>query len=83
MHYLLIVVFAMVDAPLIYLAYRVIFRDAEEFLESLRFWLTPDILSAFRGEFWEDWWAEMKLGLFVAATAGLIMVEAGVYQSLM
>lgn len=43
------------------LLFKPLFGTAEGFWECVKFWLRPDILSAFRGEFWDDWWAEMKL----------------------
>lgn len=42
-----------------------VFREWEEFWECIRFWLTPDWLSAFRGEFGEDMWSEMRLFFWV------------------
>ena len=36
--------------------FRVFFSGLSDFLQALRFWLTPDIFSLFRGEFMEDWW---------------------------
>ena len=61
------------------LLFKPFFGDLGGFLECLRFWLTPDIFSLFRGEWAEDWWAEMKLGMWLicgvavgfAAYAGL------------
>jgi hypothetical protein len=37
------------------------FGNADNFLEAIRFLVTPDIISALRGEGWEDWWQEIKL----------------------
>lgn len=39
----------------------VIFNNWGRFFESVRFWLTPDLISAFRGEWAEDYWAEMVM----------------------
>jgi hypothetical protein len=36
-------------------------RFDRRFLEAIRFWFTPEIISALRGRFWDDWWAEGKL----------------------
>jgi hypothetical protein len=47
------------------LFFKPVFGDAGCFWECVRFWLTPDILSLFRGEWGEDWWAEMKLGVWL------------------
>ena len=39
------------------------------------FLFTPNVLSAFRGEFYEDWWEELKLALFLASATCLILAE--------
>ncbi|TET37536.1 MAG: hypothetical protein E3J72_05620 [Planctomycetota bacterium] len=41
------------------------FGNAGNFLEAIKFWFTPDIISALRGEGWEDWWQELKLLIFL------------------
>ena len=41
--------------------YKLFFRDMHELFDSIKFWLTPDIISLFRGEYLEDTWAEWKL----------------------
>ena len=47
-----------------------IFGSKENFFEAVRFYLTPNIISLFRGEMHEDWWAEMKIFLWLAGSAG-------------
>ena len=37
------------------------FDDRDDLMESIRFWFTPDIISIFRGEFWQDEWSSFKL----------------------
>jgi hypothetical protein len=36
--------------------FRPFFGDAAGFFACLRFWFTPDLFIALRGEFWDDWW---------------------------
>ena len=43
------------------LLYMLLFEDWDDFLECVKFWLMPDIISMFRGKYWEDAWAELKL----------------------
>ena len=45
--------------------FRMIFKDIDDFNESIRFTLTPNIFSLFRGEYLRDRMGEFKLGLFV------------------
>jgi hypothetical protein len=51
------------------LFFKPFFNTREEFIDCLKFWLTPDIISMFRGEYWDDWWAEAKLGLWLSVAA--------------
>ena len=51
------------------LLFKPFFGDKEEFMRCVKFWLTPNIVSLFRGEYTEDWKAEMKLGLWLGAGA--------------
>ena len=54
--------------------FRTFFEGLDDFLECIRYYLTPDILSAFRGELHEDWWAEWKLFIYfgVCAAGGFL-----------
>jgi len=47
------------------LLFKLFFSDLSEFGEAIRFWFTPEIVSMFRGEWGQDWWAEVKLGLWL------------------
>ena len=47
--------------------FKPLFGDKDELLRCIKFWLTPDIVSLFRGQYGEDRWAEMKLGLWLVA----------------
>ena len=48
------------------LMFKPIFGNAQGFGQCVKFWLTPDVFSLFRGEYCEDRWNEMKLGLWIA-----------------
>lgn len=69
------VVLGLANIPLYLLVGRLFFKDFEDFGGAIGFLLTPDIFSAFSGEFWEDWWAELKLFLFAAVCGLLVWVE--------
>ena len=47
------------------LLFKPFFGDWGGFWDCVRFWFTPDIISLFCGEWEEDRWAEMKLGLWL------------------
>ncbi len=50
--------------------FKPFFGDFSAFFECVRFWFTPDLFSMFRGEWMEDTFAEMKLGLWIVCGAG-------------
>lgn len=52
-----------------------IFIDYDDFQESLRYLLTPDFISFFRGEYWKDRTAEFKFGFFVILCVMVTIVE--------
>ena len=52
------------------LLFKPFFGDFGGFGDCLKFWLTPDIISLFRGEFYEDWWAGTKLGVWLLLGTG-------------
>ena len=50
--------------------FRVFFDNLGDFFECVRFWIMPDITSAFRGEWHDDQWSELKLFLYLALCVG-------------
>lgn len=52
------------------LLFRAFFEDWAGFWECVRYYLTPDILSLFRGEYGADVWASLKLGVYTFLSAG-------------
>ncbi len=61
----LLAVLGVLNIPVYILIGWVLFEDWWGFWESVKFWLTPDIISWFRGEYGEDMLSEMKLWYFV------------------
>lgn len=58
------------------------FGDWSGFWECVRFWLTPDIISLFRGEYGKDKWAEIKLFIFLFLCAATVRGEFLLVKSL-
>lgn len=69
------IILAVANLPTYFLLGWVVFREWDEFLECLRFWVTPDIISMFQGEYWDDRWAEMKLFFWAALCALSVYLE--------
>lgn len=59
------------------LLFRVIFGNSQTFWESVRFWLTPDIFSWFRGEWFADFLGELRLFIWLGAGFGTFILVAG------
>ncbi len=53
-----------VNIPVFWLLGWVVFREWDEFVECVRFWITPEIVSAFQGEYYDSFWGKMRLGLW-------------------
>jgi hypothetical protein len=51
--------------------FKPFFQDWSGFRECIKFWLRPDIISLFRGEYDEDRWATLKLFVWFALSLGL------------
>lgn len=62
-----------------FLLYKWLFDDIYEFGECLKFWLMPDIISLLRGQWDKDWWAELKLLVWLGMT---ILMGWGAYAQL-
>ena len=51
------------------LLFKPFFKDWSGFWDCVKFWMKPDWISWFQGEGVEDWWAEMKLGVWIVLSA--------------
>ena len=46
--------------------YKMLFDGWEDMADCIGYWLTPDIISLFRGEWVDDQWGQMKVLVFLA-----------------
>lgn len=53
-----------------YMLYKLLFDTWDEFIHCVKFCFTPDIISLFRGQYYEDMWAELKLIFWLVVTVG-------------
>ncbi len=70
------IILVVVNIPVCWFLGWIVFRHWEDFWDCVKFWLTPDIISAFRGEWIEDQWAQTKLFLWVALCAAAVFGES-------
>lgn len=76
----LAILLAVLNIPLYWILYRTLFTDLDELVDAIKFWITPEIFSAFRGEYWDDIWAEFKLLLLVLGCVAFVILEYGGLQ---
>lgn len=71
----ILTILIVVNIPLYYFSWKWIFKCWEGFWECVRFWLTPDIVSMFRGEYGQDWFSELKLGWWIFLCVAAVAIE--------
>ncbi len=76
------IVLAVVNIPLYAFVGRMFFRTWDDFRQAARFRPTPGFAFLFRGEYWKDWRAELKLALFLIACAAMVYGEYMAIQAL-
>jgi hypothetical protein len=74
-NYVLLGVLVAANIPVYWLLYKMLFGNAEELLQAIAYWFTPDVFSLFRGEYMEDWWAEVKLGALISLSGAAVWFE--------
>jgi hypothetical protein len=60
----------LIGSLMAWLLFRFFFDDFGDFMERVRFWITPDIVSMFQGEWLENEWASTKLFIYVGLCVG-------------
>jgi len=63
--------------------YKSIFNNNNEFKKAVRYSFTPDLISLFRGEFWEDKSKELKVGMFILLCIVITVLEYAVVSSVL
>ncbi len=80
MNWISLIIIAIFNIPMYLYLGKIFFEDWQGFCEAIRFWLTPEIISAFRGEYWEDVFSELKLFVYLICCALIVFAE---YQLIM
>jgi hypothetical protein len=70
------------NIPVYFVLGWLFFGDWDEFLESLQFWITPDVISLFRGEWEEDWWAEIRFWFWIVCCTACVYGEGWLVQQI-
>lgn len=51
--------------------FRLIFRDWDDFCECVVYSLKPDVYSWLQGDLEEDWWAEMRMYVWIGVSVAV------------
>ncbi len=51
------------------LTFKTFFDGLDDLWECVKFWFTPDLFSALKGQLEHDWWSELKLFVWLALGA--------------
>ena len=73
--YLPWVILTVVNLPIFIFLGKLVFGDLQGFLDAIYFWFKPDLWSFLDGQLTEDWWASLKLGLFMATCGAALAAE--------
>lgn len=70
-----IVVVGILNFPVFVLVGYGFYGSWDNYWSAVKFWIIPDVISLFRGEYVDDIWAELGLFFFVAICVGIIIFE--------
>jgi len=74
---------SLINLPIFFLIGKVFFKNLEGLLTSIHFLITPDLLSAIRGEFLDDWWESLRFIIFIFVCVLLILSEKAFIEKYM
>ena len=70
-HQLVLLTVALISFPIYVSLAKLFWGERFDSLgETIRFLFTPDIISLFRGEYWDDWHATLKFNVFLFLCLG-------------
>jgi hypothetical protein len=79
-HPKLLIVLVVINIPVYYYVGKSYYKTWEDFTEALRYLFQPGWLSAARGEFSEDFWETLKLYLYFATCAAVVVIQYKIFS---
>lgn len=64
-----------INLPIYYLVFKRMYKSTDEFLEALRYYFQPDMLSTAKGELFKDMKSSRKIGMFILVCIAIIAFE--------
>ena len=77
-----LIVLIIANLPLYWFLGKILFKDWQGLIGCLKYWLRPDIISWFRGEWSEDFWAEMRLFFYIIGCVACVFAEYKIIEKL-
>lgn len=75
MEVIVVIALLVVNIPIYKIIFRLVFKDVDDFNESVKYSFTPDIFSLIKRRFWKDQFGELKLSFFIFLVFMLILTE--------
>lgn len=75
MDFFIAIILIVVSFPIYKIIFKFVYRDSDDFQESVKHSFTPDIISLFKGRFWKDQVGEAKLGVFIFGCIMVVILE--------
>ncbi|SCW80374.1 hypothetical protein SAMN04487970_105138 [Paenibacillus tianmuensis] len=70
-----IIALVIINFPVYRFVYKLIFSDPEDFDESIKYSFTPNLISFFRGKYWQDQWGTFKLRMYILLCLAVVALE--------
>ncbi|KPV56338.1 hypothetical protein QJ48_28280 [Paenibacillus sp. A3] len=70
-----IIALVIINFPVFRFIYRLIFSNPEDFDESVKYSFTPNLISFFRGKYWQDKWGTFKLRMYILLCLAVVALE--------
>jgi hypothetical protein len=71
----ILIVLLFLNIPLYKALFRLFFVDDNDYNQSIKHVFTPNIISLFRGEYWQDRLNTLRLQFFVLLCIGIVFLE--------
>lgn len=71
----LIIILLFVNIPFYKFLFRLFFVDKDDYDEAIRYSFTPNFISFFRGEYWEDKINTARLQFYILICIGIVVLE--------
>lgn len=75
MNYTGLVILIILNIPIYFFFGRVLFKTWDDFGEAVSYLVTPRIISALQGEFWNRWWVMAKFTLWLGLCFVTVYLE--------